>query len=73
MPEIIRGLVTSPWIVGTARGIVHAALSAGLLFLIGALGGTDVPALLVPFVPIIIAGLRVLEGVVDQIDPAKPS
>lgn len=73
MFDLIRGVFTSPWIVGIARGVLHAALSAGLLFGIGALSGTDVPAALVPFVPILIAALRGLEGVIDQLDPAKPS
>lgn len=73
MLELIRGVVTSPWIVGLARGVAHAAISAGLLFAVGALSGNDVPAALVPFVPILIAALRGLEGVADQLDPAKPS
>lgn len=73
MFDLIRGVFTSPWIVGLVRGVAHAALSAGLLFLVSALSGTDVPAALIPFVPILIAALRGLEGVVDQLDPAKPS
>lgn len=73
MIDLVRGVFTSPWIVGLARGVLHAAISAGLLFLTAALSGSDVPAALVPFVPVLIAALRGLEGVVDQLDPAKPS
>lgn len=73
MFDLVRGIFTSPWIVGLARGVLHAALSAGLLFGVAALSGSNVPAALIPFVPILIAALRGLEGVVDQLDPAKPS
>lgn len=73
MFDLVRGLVTSPWLVGIARGLVTAVVSAAILFLIGALSGTDVPAALVPFVPILIAILRSAEGAIDQADPQKPS
>jgi hypothetical protein len=73
MFDLVRGLVTSPWLVGIARGLVTAVVSAAVLFLIGALSGTDVPAALVPFVPIQIAILRSIEGAIDQADPLKPS
>ena len=71
MLDLLRGLYTSPWIVGLCRGVVEAVLMAGLLYLAGALASTDVPAALVPFIPILLAGIRFAEGVVDHIDPAK--
>lgn len=67
--DLLRGLHTSPWIVATVRGIVAAVIGAAII----ALSGADVPASLIPFVPVLIALLRVAEGALDQLDPQKPS
>lgn len=71
MLDYWRGLTKSAWLVGLVRGVVEAAAMAGLLYLTAALASSDVPAALVPFVPVLLAGIRFLEGVVDHIDPAK--
>lgn len=69
--NLLRGIVGSPWVVGLARGIAEAAVLAGLAVLAGALVSEDVPAALLPLGPALLAGIRTLEGIADNIDPAK--
>jgi hypothetical protein len=68
--DLFRGLHIEPIYVALARAAVEAAAMAVLIVL--ALFITSAPpAAIVPFVPILLAIIRWLEGVVDQIDPAK--
>lgn len=64
---------TSPWLVALARGVVAAAAMAAIGYATGWLGGPNVPPGLIVYIPLILAGLRLIEGLVDQIDPKKPS
>lgn len=60
----------SPMVVGIVRGVVEAAVLAGIGALIVALG--DVDGVVAIYAPIGIALLRSLEGLVDhKIDPSK--
>lgn len=69
--DVIRGLQTPAWLVGLARSIVEAVLFAAIGAVILWLSGTDLPSGLLPWAPVIIVGLRTLEGVIDHIDPSK--
>lgn len=69
--DIIRGLQTPAWAVGLVRSIVEAILFAAIGAVILWLSGTDLPSGLLPWAPVIIVGLRTLEGVVDHVDPSK--
>lgn len=69
---VLRGLVLNPLLVAFARGLLEAALMAGLLFGIDALtSGVGVPDELKIYAPFALLVLRQLEGVVDKIDPMK--
>lgn len=68
---LLRGLGDArPWLVGLARGILEAAVMAGLAGLYLTLTSSP-PQALVPFLPVVLFGLRLLEGIADSIDPAK--
>lgn len=66
-----RGLDgAAPWAVALVRGVLEAAVMAGL----GALAlflTSSPPAAIVPFAPFGLVVIRVLEGLADNIDPAK--
>ena len=67
-----RGYETPrPVFVGLARGLVAAALVGTITGAINFLSSADVPPDLVFLVPAVIMGLRSLEGLIDQSDPAK--
>lgn len=66
---IFRG-GAAPWLVGLARAVVEAALMAVLIAIAGWLA-TSAPAVLIPYLPVMVGGIRILEGLVDQIDPAQ--
>lgn len=69
--NLLRGIGSAPpWAVGLARGVVEAAVMAGLGVLALQLSSAP-PAALVPFVPLGLVIIRYLEGVADNIDPAK--
>ena len=68
---ILRGLVLNPLLVAFARGLAEAAAMAGLLFALDFVAGGHLPEEYKLFAPMILLGLRQLEGVVDRIDPAK--
>ena len=60
-----------PVFVGLARGLVAAALLGAVTGAINFFSSADVPPDLVFLVPAVIVGLRSLEGLIDQSDPAK--
>ena len=60
-----------PVFVGLARGLVAAALLGVVTGAINFFSSADVPPDLVFLVPAVIVGLRSLEGLIDQSDPAK--
>ena len=60
-----------PAFVGLARGLVAAALLGAVTGAINFFSSADVPPDLVFLVPAVIVGLRSLEGLIDQSDPAK--
>ena len=66
-----RGVTHAPWLNGLVRGILEAGLMAAFLTLASWLSSSDVPAALVPYLAPLQAGIRVAEGLADQIDPAK--
>lgn len=68
--SILRG-GSAAWLVGLARGLVEAAVLGALIALAAWLAGPDVPVRLIPYVPFMLVGLRFLEGLADQIDPAQ--
>lgn len=71
LSKYLRGLQgAAPWAVGVARGILEAAVMAGLVAAALTLTSSP-PAAIVPFVPILLFLIRYLEGVADNIDPAK--
>ena len=70
MFRLIRGLGVDPIYVGLARAILEAAVMAVLLTLALFITAAP-PAAIVPFVPVLHAIIRWLEGVADQIDPSK--
>jgi hypothetical protein len=61
----------APWLVGTARGIIEAAALAGLVAAAGAVSATDAPPELQALAPALLAIIRILEGLLDQLDPSK--
>lgn len=67
--NILRGIDVPPAIVGIARGIVEAAVMAGVVALIAWVSSKDAPVQIQVWAPIIIAGLRSVEGFADHIDP----
>jgi len=69
--DAFRGLHLPPWVVALVRGFAEAVVFAGILFLINYLDAGDVPDDLRVWAPILVLLLRQLEGVADQIDPAK--
>lgn len=69
--DLLRGLTTPAWAVGVARGLLEAIVLAVLAYLVTWLGGGDLPEWLIPWAPAMILILRSLEGLADQIDPAK--
>lgn len=69
--DLVRGLQTPAWLVGLARSIVEAVLFAAIAAVILWLAGDSVPEGLAQWAPVIIVGLRTLEGVIDHIDPSK--
>lgn len=72
MVSILRGLVLNPMLVAFARGLLEAIVLLTILSLIEFLGVTgNLPDWLQPYSGIAILALRQLEGVADQIDPAK--
>ena len=69
--DILRGLTTAPWLVALMRGLVEAVVLAALFFVASWLTSSDVPTQLVPLVPLLLTVIRTIEGLADQIDPAK--
>jgi len=68
--NILRGIDLPPAIVGIARGVVEAAVMAGLVALVTAVGAFDWgdKAYLAP---VVLFALRSVEGFADHIDPGK--
>lgn len=76
--SLLRGLGdTAASLVGFARGAVEGTILAGVGYLIIYVGEYDFSLLGVEdaYAPILVgiavAGLRLLEGIADQIDPSK--
>jgi hypothetical protein len=63
-------LESDPVWTALARGVIEAAVMAALMVLALFITAAP-PAAIVPFAPLLLAAVRWLEGVVDQIDPAK--
>lgn len=70
MLDALRGLRFDPWVTGLLRALAEAAVMAVLIVLALFLTSAP-PAAIVPFVPVLLAIIRWLEGLADQIDPAK--
>lgn len=69
--NLLRGTGNAaPWAVGLARGILEAVVMAVLVGLALFLTNQP-PAAVVPFTPFLLLILRYLEGLADNIDPAK--
>ena len=66
----LRGIGIPAWLVGLARGIVEAAVLAGILVLISWLTTADLGSY-AALAPIAILALRTVEGMADNIDPSK--
>lgn len=69
--NILRGIDVPAWLTGLARSIVEAAVFAGLIVLTDWLASGDVPDELKTWAPLIIVGIRTIEGLADQIDESK--
>ena len=68
--DFLRGLNVPPVIVGLVRGAVEAAVLGGLGALIIYVTSADLGSW-VWVAPVIVQGIRFLEGLADQIDPAN--
>ena len=67
---MLRGVNVSPVVVAGARGIVEAAVLAGLVALADWLADGSVTSTLGTWAPILVLIVRQLEGIADQlIDP----
>ena len=71
MGKWLRGIGVPPVLVGLVRGFIEAAAFAGLAYLSAVLPQIDQGEAWQTFVPVILLGIRMLEGLADQIDPAK--
>lgn len=65
--SVLRGLYHSPWLVGLLRGAAEIAVMGALVFLAASLGVHIPPEYAIVFWGVV----RFLEGLADQIDPAK--
>ena len=70
MLNMIRGYGWSPFTVGTLRALLEVGLMAAVGAVITQLGTLDWGQY-VAFSPAIFAGLRALEGLIDEIDGGK--
>lgn len=71
MLNLIRGLTAPAWLVGLVRGIIEAAIIAGLQVIVLTLGTVQLPGAWAVFAPGIILLVRFAEGAADHIDPSK--
>jgi len=69
--DVLRGLHMPAWLVGIARGIVEAAVFAGLYAGADAIAAGALPDEAAWSGAVLLWGIRSLEGVADAIDPAK--
>lgn len=70
--NVFRGLVLNPRLVAFARGSAEAFVMGLILILSDATWlGEQLPEILKPLIPMIVLGLRMVEGHADAIDPAK--
>lgn len=68
MLDLIRGQITRAWIVGLVRGLIEAAVMAGIMFAAATLTALDFGTNTMFIVPLMWSGIRTLEGVADHID-----
>lgn len=68
--DFLRGLTTPALLVGIARGVVEAAVMAGLGEVLVVLPQIDWGQYAM-WSPAVYAGIRALEGLADHIDPRK--
>lgn len=73
MIDLLRGQVTSAWVVGLCRGIVEGMVFTGLLLAANAFTSLDFGANTPFIIGLGSAGFRTLEGLADHIDPSKTS
>lgn len=70
--NVLRGLVLNPRLVAFARGSLEAfAMGLILIFSDATWLGEQLPEILKPLIPMIVLGMRMVEGHADAIDPAK--
>ena len=69
----LKGLTTSPWLVGLMRGVLSAIGTALVVYGIAWLGGPDLPAELKPWAPVLVLVLRSIEGWLDQAGKGTPA
>lgn len=67
----LRGIRTPAWLTGLLRGILEAAVFAGIYVGFDVLTAAELPDQYAIFVLIAPALLRTAEGYVDHIDPTK--
>lgn len=69
--RFIQGDGIPPALVGFLRGLLEAAVMAGLIAGVAYATSSDAPAALQLYTPLFVLGGRTLEGLADHIDPAK--
>lgn len=69
--DILRGIETPAWIVGSARGFVECVLLAAVQAAIVWFSGADVPVELQAIAPIVVLLLGISKGIIDHVDPLK--
>lgn len=69
--SLLRGLTQNPILVATARGIAEGIAFVVLYGIGDAIASGALPDGAMPFAPLLLMALRMVEGWADHIDPAK--